>query len=261
MRTDRSSPSITHLRCPPPELRGDESTEETLARYQQALVDLAQCFDDELTIRPESSLLNRVVIKILLPFAAATATLSALYTRGIFWADRRFRYAEEALGIAQLLLALVLIGVWLLARKTDRFPRVRRFNGHVRAYLESQTPRRNETLTRNHFVNDWIYFWFVVGAVVFIPTTYFVLRANAFDRLGMEMLVEAAGICRRGSDAINAFRDSSTCASITGISPASSHQQAKAAEIRLDATTALALYAILLAAGILVSMAIWWRHN
>jgi hypothetical protein len=235
--------------------------EELLRNYQQAADDLAQCFEDELAIRPESSLLNRVVVKILVPFAAVSATLSAVYTSSISWAKEHYPSAENALGVAHLLFALCLLLLWLLLRETDHFPRIRRLRDHIHAYLESGTPGRTETLTRNRIVNDWIYVWFVFGAIVFVPAFYFLLRANAFDRAGLDILIDTAGICQPGSDGISVYRGSETCASITGTTAAASPQQAEASEIRLDATTTLAFYAVLLVLGVLVAMGLWWHRE
>ena len=262
MSANRASPASTaHVRCRPPEPVDGESIEETLAHYQQALVDLAQCFDDELSIRPESSLLSRVVLKILLPFAAVSAVLSAFYVAASGWAKARFAHAEYAFGLAHLLVALALLGLWIVLRQTDRFPRARHFRGQILAYLDAKTPKRNETITRNRIVNHWLYFAFLSGFVFFIPFLFFLFRADVFNQAGLDFAIDTAGICAPGQDGISFYRGSETCAAIDGAPSGVNGAQAEAAEIRLDATSALTLYAIVLGVGILVSMAIWWRRN
>jgi hypothetical protein len=256
-----STPSTAHLRCRPPEIETGATAEETLARYQQALVELAQCFDDELTIRPSSSLLSLVVIKIIVPFVAISTALSTLYATIILRADARFEYSEYALGVAHFVLALTAIALWVLFRRTPRLARAHQLRDHIRDYLQSLTPRRNETLTRNHVVNDWIYFWFVFGVVFAIPFVFFLLRVNALDRVGMQVIVDTAGICHPGTDGISFYRGSRTCASIAGAASTAQSDRAEAAEIRLDVTTTLAFYVIVQVTGISAAMAYWWWRN
>lgn len=255
------STSPSHVRCPPPEPVPGETTEATLARYQQAFAELAQCLDDELTIRPESSLLSRVVIKILVPFVALSAAISTFYASAIGWAKGTFSYSEYVLGIAHLLLAIGLLVCWLVLRRSNRFPRLRRLRTRIQAYLEAKVPKRTETLTRNSVVNRWIVFWFIFGFVFFVPFVFFLFRADAFDRLGMGMVVDTAGLCNSGADGFGLYRGSHTCASIAGASSNLTPAQANAAEIRLDATTTLTLYMVVLIAGIALSMVAWWSDS
>lgn len=262
MNPERTSSSpTTHLRCQPPTLPASDSAEEVLAHYQQALVDLAQCYDDELTIRPTSSLLNLVILKILIPFATVSALLSTLCASAIVWANARFADAELALAIVHLLIATLVLALWYLMSRTNRIPRLRQVRDAIRAYLGNRTPRRNETLTRNHLVNGWIYIWFVSGIVIVMPLLFYLLRAHALDHLGMNVLIDTAGICKPGSDGISFFRGSDTCASISTRISGMSAAQRESSEIRLDATTTLTIYTAVMMVGILVAMVRWWTHD
>jgi hypothetical protein len=120
-----------------------------------------------------------------------------------------------------------------------------------------------------------------------MPLLFYLLRANALEQVGSRFIIDTTGICRPTVGGFNPFEGSDTCSGggvdylerpiVTGAGaaigsaasaapigdiPAVTNRSAiDSAEVRLDGTTALALYFMVLVGGILVSMALWWREE
>jgi hypothetical protein len=153
-------------------------------------------------------------------------------------------------------------------------------------YVSSSVPERKETLTRNNYVNHWIYAWMVGGLLVFVPITFIVLRSGIGNDLGIRLAIDTANVCD-GPGRIKIFTGSQTCVEIqedhapelsdtalmndigdgvsdpvlSAVEVAATASDARVAEIRLDTTTTLALAVIVLIIGIPVSMGLWWFRS
>ena len=272
--------------CTPLPAVAGETLDERVERLDASLTYLSQCYQDELDVRDEGNLLVDVITRVLIPFVALSAAISLVYVRLVEWAATHYPEFERAAAIAYLALLALTLAMLVIARRSGR---PRWINGTVDAVEDRMTtsvPVRKETLTRNNFVNRWIYLWLVGGAIFFIPLTFIALRSGVADELGLRLVVDTSNVCD-GSGRIRLFRGSSTCLDIlegkspmdgqtelanavggephrTMIGPvglADSALDAHIAEIRLDTTTTLALAVFLLVLGILASMAIWWWRN
>jgi hypothetical protein len=273
-------------RCKPLPAVADETTDERVERLDASLTYLSQCYQDELDVRNEGTLLVDVITRVLIPFAALSAAISLIYVRLVEWAATHYPDFERAAAIIYLALLALTLALLVIARRSGWPGWINGTIDLVEDRVTTSVPVRKETLTRNNFVNRWIYIWLVAGVLFFIPLTFIALRSGVADELGLRLVVDTSNVCD-GSGRIRLFRGSSTCLDIlegkspmdgetelanavggepdrTMIGPvglADSALDAHIAEIRLDTTTTLALAVFLLVLGILVSMAIWWWQN
>jgi hypothetical protein len=273
-------------RCKPLPAVADETTDERVERLDASLTYLSQCYQDELDVRNEGTLLVDVITRVLIPFAALSAAISLIYVRLVEWAATHYPDFERAAAIIYLALLALTLALLVIARRSGWPGWINGTIDLVEDRVTTSVPVRKETLTRNNFVNRWIYIWLVGGVMFFIPLTFIALRSGVADELGLRLVVDTSNVCD-GSGRIRLFRGSSTCLDIlegkspmdgqtelanavggepdrTMIGPvglADSALDAHIAEIRLDTTTTLALAVFLLVLGILVSMAIWWWQN
>lgn len=171
------------------------------------------------------------------------------------------------------------------ARTSGRLRPVNNIIDWTEEYTHSAYRSARKLLTRNNFVNRWIYIWLIGAATLFIPLTFIALRSGIGDDLGVRLVIDTANICD-GPGRVHLFTGSQTCVEIrkntnppqtipisriplaadrprcSGMSRwRIAHWRANVAEIRLDATTTLAFSVLLLVAGIPVSMALWWSRN
>jgi hypothetical protein len=273
-------------RCKPLPAVAGETTDERVERLDASLTYLSQCYQDELDVRNEGTLLVDVITRVLIPFAALSAAISLVYVRLVEWAATHYPDFERAAAIIYLALLALTLALLVIARRSGWPGWINGTIDLVEDRVTTSVPVRKETLTRNNFVNRWIYIWLVAGVLFFIPLTFIALRSGVADELGLRLVVDTSNVCD-GSGRIRLFRGSSTCLDIlegkspmdgetelanavggepdrTMIGPvglADSALDAHIAEIRLDTTTTLALAVFLLVLGILVSMAIWWWQN
>jgi hypothetical protein len=271
--------------CKPlPAIEG-ESLEDRVDRLDRSLDYLTQCFQDEFEVRDEGSLLVNVITQVLIPFAAISAAISLVYVRLVQWASTNFSGFERAAAMSYLALLTLVLIVLVLARRSGRPVWINRIVERTEDRLQASVPARKETLTRNNLVNQWIYVWIVGAILVFIPVTFIVLRSGVANDLGVGFAIDTAGVCE-GSGRIRIFTGGETCVKIqeehaqhqnetsgeaalgdtasTSLSPVELPEtpiDARVAEIRLDATTTLALTAFVLVLGILASMGLWWWRN
>lgn len=263
-----------------------ETLDERVDRLDRSLDYLTRCFQDEFAVRGEGSLLIRIITQVLIPFVAISAAISLLYVQLAEWASNNFPRFERIAAVSYLtLLALVLL-LLIFARSSGRLVWLNRAIDRIENRFHTSVPIRKETLTRNNLVNEWIYIWIIGALLVFIPVTFIVLRSGVANDLGVRLAIDTAGVCD-GPGRIRLFTGSATCVRIqedhaaelsdtrkhtsvgdTGMAPTFSSVEtaktpldAQIAEIRLDATTTLALAMFVLVIGIVFGMAVWWRRN
>lgn len=286
-RTRRQSTKTQRYaeQCKPlPAVKG-ESLEERVDRLDRSLDYLTQCFQDEFEVRDEGSLLVNVITQVLIPFAALSAAISLVYVRIVQWASTNYPGFERTAAMSYLALLILVLVVLVLARRSGRPAWINRMVDRTEDRLHASVPTRKETLTRNNLVNQWIYVWIVGAILVFIPVTFIVLRSGVANDLGVRLAIDTAGVCE-GSGRIRVFTGGETCvkiqeehapraqdtgggaalgdtatASLSPVELPDTPIDARVAEIRLDATTTLALTAFVLVIGILASMGLWWWRN
>lgn len=273
--------------CRPAPTVPGETEAEARERYQRSLESLANCFNAELKVRPETSLLSFLIIKIIIPFTAISVALSTFYARMITRADARYDHAEYGLGVAYFLIAILFLVAWHVFRKRDVTSKERKLDQSVQSFLNFQVPPSKEKLTRNPVVNGWIYFCLTFGVIILLPFMFLLFRSNTFERIGFKVVLDTAGICEPAVNGYNPYEGSDTCkdsgypyksAPIDTGSQGSlgdgqftndlevnpSNNQAdinNVAEVRLDVTTTLVLYFVILIVGIVVSMLVWTRRD
>jgi hypothetical protein len=278
----RTTYEICHPTTPVP----GETTEQTLARYQEAFEHLTDCVNAELRVRPESSLLSFLFLKIVLPFIAISAAISTFYSRMVSTAKPHFAYTEHGLAVLHLFIAVAVVGLWLQYRKVGEASRFSRYNRTLRHRLGVNVPPGKESFSRNPTVNRWIFTSLTLGIVFVMPALFFLLRANALEHMGSRFVIDTTGICRPTVAGYNPFEGSDTCTGSgaeyveppaatgavgaigssapvpIGTAPTVTDRAVlDSAEVRLDGTTALALYFLVFLGGILVSMALWWWRD
>lgn len=291
MNPDRISgaPSIasSYEICRPTAPVPGETMEQTLTRYQDAFERLTDCVNAELRVRPETSLLSFLFFKVIVPFAAISAAISTFYSRMVATAKPHFAYSEHGLAVLHLIVALVVFGLWLQYRRRGEAARFGRYDRSLQRKFGVAVPPGKESLSRNSMVNRWIFTSLTLGVVFVMPALFYLLRANALEHVGSRFIIDTTGICRPTLGGYNPFEGSDTCtgsgveyverppvtgavAAVGSSAPSAPIGEAPAvtdrsvidsAEVRLDGTTALALYFFILLAGILVSMARWWRQD
>ncbi len=287
-RTRRQSTKAQRYaeQCKPLPAVDGESLEERVDRLDRSLDYLTQCFQDEFEVRDEGSLLVNIITQVLIPFAAISAAISLLYVQLVQWAANHFPSFERVAAMSYLVLLALVLLILVYARRSGRLAWINRTIDRIEDRFHTSVPVRKETLTRNNLVNEWIYIWIVGAILVFIPVTFIALRSGVANDLGVRLAIDTAGVCD-GPGRIRIFTGSATCIKIqedhapgmsgTGsaaslgdaaVSPVFSPVEvaetpidAQVAEIRLDATTTLALTALVLVAGILTGMGLWWWRN
>lgn len=264
-----------------------ETEAETRERYQRSVESLANCFNAELKVRPETSLLSFLIIKIIIPFTAISVALSTFYARMITRADARYDNAEYGLGVGYFVIAILFIVAWRVLRNRDVKSKERKLDQSVQSFLNFQVPPTKEKLTRNPVVNGWIYFCLTFGVIVLLPLMFLLFRSNAFERVGFKVVLDTAGICEPAVNGYNPYEGSDTCIDSgytytsapvetgsqgslgdgqfnndLGVNPSTNDAYINnVAEVRLDVTTTLVLYFLILIVGIVVSMLVWWRRD
>jgi hypothetical protein len=281
---DPDAYDICRPAAPPP---ANETEAEQIARMQREFEALRDCVNAELKVRTESSLLTLIIFKVLLPFAAIAAGLTAIYIGILRAGEAQTSHAELFLGIAYLVIAAGAIGLYRSVRKPGSGGRGDSINRSVRSALNLTVPPSKERLTRNKLVNRWIFFWLTWGLILGLPLIFFLFRADVLERAGLKLIFDTANVCTPTVGGFNPYEGSDVCddsgytytssesantTAGTGIGeetgveslnivPPRSVEEVNAAEIRLDVTTTLVLYFVILVGGILVNMVRWWRRD
>lgn len=268
---------------PPP----NETEAEQIARLQREFETLRDCVNAELKVRTESSLLNLIILKVILPFAAIAAGFAAMYIGLLRAGQERFDHAELYLGLAYLVMAGGAIALWRTFRHPGSGGRGDSVDRSVRSTLNLTVPPRKERLTRNKLVNNWIFFWLTWGLIIGLPLIFFLFRADVLNRVGINLIIDTANVCAPTVGGYNPYEGTEACSrsgytytstedvptsSSTSLGedtalepmggiPLHSADEVAAAEVRLDVTTTLGLYFAILIAGILVNMVRWWRRD
>ena len=237
-------------------------------------------------MRTESSLLTFIILKVVLPFTAIAAGMTALYVGFLRAGEGQTSHAELYLGIAYLLIAAGAIALWRSARKPGAGGRGDAVDRSVRGALNLTVPPNKEKLTRNKLVNRWIFFWLTWGLIIGLPLIFFIFRADVLDRAGINLIFDTANVCAptvgasiHTKEAMSvttrgiptSIRDVNT-SSATGVGdetgadtldvvPSRTMEDVNVAEVRLDVTTTLVLYFLILVGGIVVNMIRWWRRD
>lgn len=264
-----------------------ETETEQIARLQREFEALRDCVNAELKVRVESSLLTTIVLKLVLPFAAIAAGFSAIYIGLLRTSEAQSRHAESILGIAYLIIAAGAIMLWRSARKPGSGGRGDAVDRSVRSALNLTVPPSKEKLTRNKLVNNWIFFWLTWGLIIGLPLIFFIFRADVLDRAGLHITFDTANICAPTARGYNPYEGSDVCdnrgytyvdskdqmtSAETGdgadagadsleVIPSRTIDDFNTAKVRLDVTTTLVFYFLILIAGILVNMVRWWRRD
>ena len=237
-------------------------------------------------MRDEGTLLVDIITRVLIPFAALSTAASLFSVRIVQWSSVHSPSFERNAADAHFAMLGALLLLLVYARKSGH---LNWLNGLIDASgdaLGANVPERKETLTRNNIVHRWISIWIIGACLVFIPMTFIVLRSGIADELGVQVAIDTANVCD-GPGRIYLLTGSNTCVEIqednldlasemeisnsTGMKPgrsaispiefADTPIDAHFAEIRLDTTTTLALAVLLLVAGVLAGMALWWWRN
>lgn len=283
-RYDPDAYDICRPVAPPPE---SETDPERIDRLQREFDAFRDCVNAELKVRTETSLLSFIVLKVVLPFAAIAAGFAAIYNGLLRTGQAESRHAELFLGIGYAILAAGAILLWRAFRHPGAGGRGDSLDRSVRSALNITVPPRKEKLTRNTFVNRWIFFWLTWGLIIGLPIIFFVFRSNALDRAGLHLTIDTGNVCAPTVDGFNPYEGSDVCdnrgytytdsqdittSAETGLGtdegvdtleviPSKSIADANVANVRLDVTTTLVLYFFILIAGIVVNMIRWLRHR
>ncbi|MCC6673842.1 MAG: hypothetical protein IT339_01485 [Thermomicrobiales bacterium] len=272
--------------CRPAEPAPEHETDsERIARLQHELDSLRACINAELRVRAESSLLTLVLFKVVLPVIALAAGFAAIYA-GILRSGRsEIAHPEIVLGIGYAIIAIGAILLWRSFRRPGSGGRGDALDHSVRRALRIDVPPSKEKIARNNLVNRWIFFWATWGLIVGLPLIFFVFRSNALERAGLHLTFDTGNVCAPTVGGFNPYAGSDVCTNsgYTYASPAdaatsaipgmgsapgidslqttSAHTAAEieTANIRLDVTTTLVVYFLILIVGILVNMIRWWR--
>lgn len=265
----------------------NETDSEKLDRIQKEFESLRDCVNAELKVRTESSLLTLIVVKIVLPFAAIAAGMTALYVAFLRAGEGQSKYAELILGIGYLVIAAGAIALWRSARKPGSGGKGDAVGRSVRGALNLTVPPSKEKLTRNKLVNGWIFFWLTWGLIIGLPLIFFIFRADMLERAGWRLVFDTANVCAPTVGGFNPYEGSNVCdntgyiytsstdvntSSVIGVGnesgvdtldvvPPRTVEEVNVAQVRLDVTTTLVFYFIILIGGILVNMVRWWRRD
>ena len=281
---DPDAYDICRPAIPAPE---NETDSEKIDRIQREFEALRDCVNGELKVRTESSLLTLIILKVVLPFTAIAAGMTALYVGFLRAGEGQTKHAELILGIAYLVIAAGAIALWRTARKPGSGGRGDAVDRSVRGALNLTVPPNKEKLTRNKLVNRWIFFWLTWGLIIGLPLIFFLFRADMLERAGLKLIFDTANVCTPTVGGFNPYEGSDVCddsgyaytssqdvntSSATGVGgetgadtlnvvPPRSVEEVNAAEVRLDVTTTLVLYFVILVGGIIVNMVRWWRRD
>jgi hypothetical protein len=281
---DPDAYDICRPAIPAPE---NETDSEKIDRIQREFETLRDCVNAELKVRTESSLLTLIILKVVLPFTAIAAGMTAIYVGFLRASENQSENAELFLGIGYLIIAAGAIALWRSARKPGSGGRGDAVDRSVRSALNLTVPPNKEKLTRNKPVNRWIFFWLTWGLIIGLPLIFFIFRADVLERAGLKLIFDTANVCAPTVGGFNPYEGSDVCddsgitytssqdvntSSATGVGgetgadtldvvPPRTVEEVNAAEVRLDVTTTLVLYFIILVGGIIVNMIRWWRRD
>lgn len=262
-----------------------ESEAERLDRIQREFDQLRDCVNAELRVRTESSLLTLILLKVVLPFTAIAAGLTAMYIGIVRAGEAYTNRIELALALGYAVAAAGAIVLWRTVRKPGSGGRGDEFDQSMRRIFNLTVPPRKERVTRNKLVNRWIVFWLTWGLIIGLPLIFFLFRADALERAGIKLIFDTANVCAPTVGGYNPYEGSDVCersgytytprdtvttssssaiGSDTGferldVVPPRTADEVNAAEIRLDVTTTLVLYFLILIGGIIVNMIRWSR--
>jgi hypothetical protein len=281
---DPDAYDICRPAIPAPE---NETDSEKVDRLQREFESLRDCVNAELKVRTETSLLMLILLKIVLPFTAIAAGLTAIYIGMLRAGESQSQNAELIIGLGYLVIAAGAIALWRSARKPGSGGRGDAVDRSVRSALNLTVPPSKEKLTRNKLVNRWIFFWLTWGLIIGLPIIFFIFRADVLERAGLKLVFDTANVCTPTVGGFNPYEGSDVCtdsgytytssqdvttSSTTGVGadtgvdsldvvPPRTVEEVNVAEVRLDVTTTLVLYFVILVGGILVNMVRWWRRD
>ncbi len=281
---DPDAYDICRPAIPAPE---NETDSEKIDRIQREFESLRDCVNAELKVRTESSLMTLIIVKVLLPFAAIAAGMTAIYAGFLRAGEGQSKHAELYLGLAYLVIAAGAIGLWRARRSPGAGGRGDALDRSVRSALNLTVPPSKERLTRNRLVNRWIFFWLTWGLILGLPLIFFIFRADVLDRAGIHITFDTANVCAPTAQGFNPYEGSDVCdnrgytyveskdlttSSETGVGsvgaaatieaiPSHTIEEFHTAEVRIDVTTTLVLYFVILIGGIIVNMIRWWRRD
>ncbi|MCA9859247.1 MAG: hypothetical protein KC438_05960 [Thermomicrobiales bacterium] len=281
---DPDAYDICRPTIPPP---ANETDAERIARIEREFEQLRDCVNAELKVRAETSLLAIILLKLVLPFTAIAAGFSTVYIAVLRASNTEGDRTELFLGLGYAILAAGAILLWRSFRKPGSGGRGDAMDRSIRNVLKLSVPPSKEKLTRNRYVNRWILFWLTWGLILGLPLIFFLFRADALERAGLKLVFDTADICAPTVGGYNPYEGSDVCAdsgytyassadastgSGTGVGsesgldsltivPPRTESEVNVAEVRLDVTTTLVLYFLILIVGILVSMIRWWRAD
>ena len=189
---DPDAYDICRPTIPAPE---NETDSEKIDRIQREFEALRDCVNGELKVRTESSLLTLIILKVVLPFTAIAAGMTALYVAFLRAGESQSDHAELILGIAYLVIAAGAIALWRTSRKPGSGGRGDAVDRSVRGALNLTVPPNKEKLTRNKLVNRWIFFWLTWGLIIGLPLIFFLFRADVLERAGLKLVFDTANVC------------------------------------------------------------------
>lgn len=254
---------------------------------QRELDALRACVNDELRVRAESSLVTLVLFKVVVPVIALGAGFAAVYAGLLRSGKSEIAHPEIVLGIGYAIIAIGAILLWRSFRRPGSGGHGDLLNHSVRSAMRIDVPPSKEKFTRNNLVNRWILFWATWGLIIGLPLIFFVFRSNALERAGLHLTFDTSNVCAPTVGGFNPYAGSDVCknsgytytspadattsaipglGSASGVdslqtAPAHSAAEIDTANIRLDVTTTLVVYLIILIGGILVNMVRWRRSK
>lgn len=281
---DPDAYDICRPAIPAPE---NETESEKIDRIQREFEALRDCVNAELKVRTESSLLTLIILKVVLPFTAIAAGFSAIYIGMLRAGESANSHPERIFVVGYLIIAVGAIFLWRSLRKPGSGGRGDAVDRSVRGALNLTVPPSKERLTRNKLVNNWIFFWLTWGLIIGLPLIFFIFRADVLDRAGIHITFDTANVCAPTAQGFNPYEGSDVCdnrgytyvestdlstssetafgtdasASSLEAAPSRTIDDFNTAEVRIDVTTTLVFYFLILVGGILVNMARWWRRD
>lgn len=281
---DPDAYDICRPALPAPE---NETEAEKIDRIQREFEALRDCVNAELKVRTESSLLTLIILKVVLPFAAIAAGFSAIYIGMLRAGESADSHPERIFAVGYLIIAVGAIFLWRARRKPGSGGRGDSVDRSVRGALNLTVPPSKEKLTRNKLVNNWIFFWLTWGLIIGLPIIFFIFRADVLDRAGIHITFDTANVCAPTAQGFNPYEGSDVCdnrgytyvdskdlttSSETGVgadagaaalasAPSHTIDEFNTAKVRIDVTTTLVIYFLILIGGIVVNMVRWWRRD